>query len=328
MRPRGMIVAVLLLAAACGTANPPAASEGSLSGGKTGAPSSSSSGASAGDDADASDDPTADASDAGADALDAADAFDGFYPPPPSECNPQMTIGAPSLTTTGARFAGITRDELTIAWTAPNQDGKLSLFVAERDTPNEGFGTPQTISTDAATDGVALADDGLSLYAVSADHRSFVVYDRADRDADFAVGDDSIFDPVIEALGADEQLGDPVFVNSGVVFLYSVYGKSADTMRLANRISAYASYYPTYTLSFDQLRASGSARRRPTGTGDDFQVIFYWDEVSQTEKLARLNGTEMILSVKDLGAHPWAQVNGDCTRIYFGNENVFTANAR
>lgn len=278
-------------------------------------------------DSDASADDDEEQSDAGTEALDAADAFDGFYPPPKSECNPNLTIGAPSTAKNGARFAGITRDELTIAWTAPNDNGKTSLFVADRDDARIDFAGATTISVDAASDGVALSDDGLTMYAVTADHRNFVVYERASRDDDFELGDDTVFDPVVEALAPEERIGDPVFVNSGLVLLYSRYGKSADTMRMANRISIHASFYPAYTLAFDQFRATGDARRRPTGTGEDFQVIFYWDEVSKTEKLARLNGTEMILSVKDLGPHAWAQANAGCTRIYFGAESVASAPA-
>lgn len=328
MHPRGIIVASFLLAAACSAGNPPAAD---YSGSAPSRATSSSTPASASSSPESSETTVPSEDDASdvdtSDIVDAGATNDGWVPPPKSVCDPDLRVGAPDVAARNARFAGVTRDELTIAWTAPNEDGKTSLFVADRDAKSAGFSAPQAISVDAATDGVAIADDGLTLYAVRADHRSFAVYERAARDLDFEVGDDTMFDPILEALAPEELVGDPVFVNSGVVFLYSVYGKSADTVRMANRISIYASFYPAYTLAFDELRASGSARRRPTGTGHDFQTLFYWDEVSQTEKLARLYGTDAILEVKDLGARPWAQVNADCTKIYFGADDVLSAAA-
>lgn len=319
MRARGIVIVSLVLLAACSAANPPAEVE--VANGTTEPRDRG------GEAPDATTEASAEA--AAEDASDAgADAFDGFYPPPPSQCNPDLAIGAAVATREDARFAGVTRDERTIAWTAPNPSGKTSLFVAERNDADAAFGAPVELSDDAASDGVAIADDGLTLYGVSADHRRFVVYERLDRADDFVAAESSIFAPVIEALEPDEHIGDPVFVKSGLVLLYSVHGKSPDTMRMANRISIYASFFPAYTLAFDAFRAEGASHRRPTGTGEDFQVIFYWDEVSKTEKLARLNGTEAILGIKDLGAHPWAQANAGCTRIYFGNDRVLSADSR
>lgn len=216
------------------------------------------------------------------------------------------------------RFAGITRDELTIAWTAGGV-----LYVADRGNVTEPFFEPQAITTDASRDdGVALSSDGTYLLAIGADHHGFLAFERESRAAAFASASASPFTSLVDALDPAESIGDPVFINSEVVLLYSVYGKSADTVRLAGRVSIYASFFPSSTLVFDELRAQGSARRRPTGTGDDFQTIFYWDEVSQTEKVARLHGTEQILSVTDLGARPWMQVNDACDKAYFGGSEL------
>jgi len=258
---------------------------------------------------------------------DAADASDAYVPPPPSQCNPTMSLGATTKvlgeSATDERFAGITRDERTIAWTAGG-----SVYIADRDSADGTFGAPQLVTSSAVADGVAISHDGTYLVAVGADRRSFLPFEREERTGAFAAASDAPFATLIDTLDATESIGDPVFVNSEVVLLYSVYGKSADTFRLAGRISIFASFFPSSTLAFEELRAQGTARRRPTGTGDDFQTIFYWDEVTQTEKLARLNGSEQILSVQDLGARPWAQTNASCDRVYFGAGDLAFATAK
>lgn len=244
------------------------------------------------------------------------------WQPGDSVCNPMMTVGTPSPATSTAnddRFGAITQDELTIAWTIPSGNA-ATLQVADRDSTAAGFGTTQTPAGTVALDGVAVSPNGLTLVAVAADHKSFVVYQRGDRTETFAAADAGQYANIASSLGASESLGDPVFASGDQILVYSVYGASNDTVRFATRLSSGSTFDVAGALAFPELRAQAGSRRRPSGVASDFQALFYWDEVSGTEKLGRLQGTGAtgFYQVHDLGARAWAQPNLDCTRVYFG----------
>lgn len=260
---------------------------------------------------------------------------DAPWVPGPSVCNPSMTVGAAAGVASTAgndRFGAITPDELTLAWTVPS-GGAAVLQIADRTAATDTFGSPQSPSDLVALDGVALAPSGLTLVAVAPDHRSFLVFERAGRTDAFVAGSSYAYDSIAGSLATGEQLGDPVFTSGDLIFLYSVYGgTSNDTVRYATRLSSGSSFDVGGSLAFTELRAQGSLRRRPSGAGSDFQTIFYWDEVSGSQKLGRLKGTEAaeLYSVHDIGAVGFAQPNEACTRVYYGaagsgGSDVFSA---
>lgn len=249
------------------------------------------------------------------------------WKPGDSVCNPTMTVGAPAPVASTAnddRLGAVTHDELTVAWLIPSGNA-ATLQVADRDSTASVFGAAHTPSGTVALDGVTLSPNGLTLVAVAADHKAFVVYQRGDRTESFAPADAGQYANIVAALGASEELGDPVFASGDQLLVYSVYGGgSSDTVRFATRLSSGSSFDPAGIVAAAELRAQGGMRRRPSGVATDLQALFYWDEVSGTQKLGRLQGTgaATFYSVHDLGARRSAQPNGDCSRIYFGAPGV------
>ena len=244
--------------------------------------------------------------------------------PDPSVCDPKMTLGAPApVVSTNAddRFGAISADELTVAWTVPS-GGSATLQIADRASTSEAFGAPHSPSELVALDGVALAPSGLTLVAIATNSRAFLVFQRESRTEPFVLGEASAYDPLASALEPSEKVGDPVFAYGDQVLVYSVYGTSSgssdDTVRYATRLSSGSPWDAAGALAFPELRAQGSLRRRPSGVGNDFQTLFFFDEISGTQKLGRFAGTVAFHEIHDLGARAFAQPNGDCTRVYYG----------
>lgn len=296
---------------ACGDS--PSATEGGSSGGTPDA-SSKDSGNDAGDDA------TSDGSlnrDGGAD----ADAGDAAYQPPDSLCDPQLQLNDPTVLASSTplddNLGTVTPDELTIAWTTTDA-GTTTVLYADRAGANDAFGATKQFAGDFADDRAALSDDGLTLLLVHSDRRSFLLFARASRDEAFAPADASTMEPLTIGLGADARLADPVFARGAYLLVYSVYGGGAiDTVQLATRLSATSPFSVGGPLAFPELRASGNKRRRPTGIDVEFQTLFFYDEISNTEKIGLLKGTIGFFSVHDLGQRPGAQPNASCSRVYY-----------
>lgn len=233
-------------------------------------------------------------------------------------CKPTMSIVAPSRlaasTDVDDRFGSVTPDELSIVWTVP--DG--TIRYADRTVATDPFGPTQTIAGTFAVDRTAVSPSGLHVIAVAADRKGFVLLERASTADAFASTDPAVFAALVSALAPAENIGDPVLAFGEQVLIYSVYGgASTDTVRYATRLGASSPWSVAGVLAFPELRAQGTARRRPTGAGSDFQTLFFWDEVSSSEKIGQLEGTIGFFSVHDLGAHPWASPNEACTRIYY-----------
>jgi hypothetical protein len=250
----------------------------------------------------------------------------GPWVPGPSVCNAAMTLGGATAVVAepAERFGAVSSDERTIAWLVASGDD-ANIVVADRDAAVGPFGAAMTLPGVVARDGVTLGPDGTTLVAVAIDRRSFLVYRRGTRSEAFGIEPDEAFAPLHAGLSDAERVGDPVFSYGELVLVYSVYGSSNDTVRFATRLSAGSPFSGGTALAFAELRARGEQRRRPTGIGSDFQTLFYWDEVTSTQKLARLEGTSGVHGVTDLGAHPWAQPNATCSRVYFGTAEVASA---
>jgi len=275
-------------------------------------------------------------SDAGSPAADGSPADDAGTAIPQTVCNPKMTLGEPTFVAAAAvRFGSISDDERTIAWAIPTNDndvGVAKIAFADRASPSDAFGAPVTLNETVARDGIAVSPDGTMIVAVAPNKKHFVVFERFTRTDAFAEGDAYAFDDIHASLAADERVGDPVFAFGDLVFLFSVYGgasSGADTVRFAPRLSSGSTFGAGSKLALTELRAQAGKRRRPSGIGADFQTLFFWDEVTETQKLGHLQGTAGFYSVADLGAaRPWAQPNRACTRVYFGTSNVGSAQAQ
>lgn len=283
-------------------------------------PSTSSDAATSDKDAETDGDAATSHLDGGAD----TDADAAPWVPGPSLCKANMTLGAPStvVSTNGDdRFSAITRDELTIAWVIPSDTSVGTLQIADRASTGDAFGAPHSPAGTVALDGVSLTPDGLTLLAIGTNRREFLVFKRIDRTEAFVAADASHYAKLVAALAPQEKVGDPVFATDEQRIVYSVYGGSSnDTVRYATRLSLSTAFDVGGAYAYAELRTENGKRRRPTGMDRDFETMFYWDEVSQTEKLGRMQGTAAVgfYAVHDVGARPSAQPNEDCSRIYYG----------
>lgn len=315
---------IAIAAAACSSSNPPVSDLNSGSA----KPSSSSGGGvtlGSGDDDDTADAGASPDTDAGT--TDAgADAEAGLPPPPPSICHPTLALG-PSTTVPGLAgafdFAGISKDELTIAFFDSG-----TLKVADRSTVNSDFGEPQAVSSDVAADAIAMTADGLYFLAVSGDRKSFLPFERAARGDVFTSADASFYANLEDDLAAGETLGDATFIHDDEAILYSIFGRTDDTVHYATRVSAFASFDPNGALGWPELRAKDGLYRHVTGVEDDLQTLFFWDDVNASEQLAHTDGTASVLALDNLGAYPHAQASGSCGHVYFGSGSLFFASAK
>jgi hypothetical protein len=268
--------------------------------------------------ADAKSDASADGGDSG-----------GFTgpPPPTAVCDPAATF----LTGTDLNIStsdddvldSITPDELSIAWTQ-NSSGKSIVFYADRTSTGSNFNSPQKFADNTYTaDRVALSPDGLRLIVVNDDTKGFSELTRTAR-----TGGGSAFGAA--ALGnfgnidADTpvggSVGDPVIDSSDTAFYYSVYGVgAAKTIYRALRLLPTDVWGNGGALNVAAgLQTSGSMRRRPSGISSDSQTLFFFDQVTSTERAAWLNEpTGQFDSFADLGSRLWAAPATSCATLYY-----------
>jgi hypothetical protein len=234
----------------------------------------------------------------------------------------------------------VTPDELTIAWTA-GAVASRAIYVADRASTSASFGSPQAISASAfAADRAALSPDGLRLVVVNADRQGFSELTRASRSATFGspgTGFYGNFD-MAGALPSGEAYGDPVLDAYDEVFYYSQYptqvpdGGSGDAGAATPTIYSTARLLPTdpwpqgAPLSLDSsmsLGEVGGRLRRPTGVSADVQTLFFWDEMSATERVAWMNvSTGVYDTFVDLGSREMAAPNLSCTVLYYSAPGV------
>jgi hypothetical protein len=243
----------------------------------------------------------------------------------PDSAQPSCAAGfaaaqrSPLGISTGAEehFGSISDDQLTLAFSV-DVGGSTSVFVAERTQGAAAFQTPVELAGDFALDRVALTPDGLSLIALFRHRRGFIHFAREARDQAFEPAASSQYDAIVAVLGAGERLGDPVFALGGQVLFYSQYGGDrTNTVRFANRLSLGSAFDVGGELSNPELRAQGTARRRPSGVSADYSTLFFFDEVSGTSKAATFAGGFDFGAVADLGVVSGVMPNSDCSTFYF-----------
>jgi hypothetical protein len=82
-------------------------------------------------------------------------------------------------------------------------------------------------------------------------------------------------------------------------------------------------WFPGAALDVTQLERALPSYRRPSGISLDDLTLFYWDESSETEKMAwRTVSTQPFSSFVDIGALTNASPTADCTRIYYAVTNA------
>ncbi len=236
-------------------------------------------------------------------------------------CGPGATWDETKLPLTG-RVGGITPDDRTLVWTAPEAGG-TRIFFAERNGTDETFQAPQPLALDPATvadDRVAITADGLSIAFLVKSQDAFARTTRSARGSAFGAvtreGFANInFDTRENRPPAGSGLGDAVWAPSGS-FFFSEYGPN----RAATVIGTEPKDLSTLLDFGDaELLPVDGKRRRPTGVAADEHTLFYWDETTQSEKVAfRAPGADRrFVRFEDLGDRRGAVPNATCTRLYF-----------
>jgi hypothetical protein len=259
-------------------------------------------------------------------------------PPPASVCNMAAVWSTGtelSISTTSANeLDSVTPDELSIAWTV-GQGSSAVIEYADRATPTDSFGAPQMLASGQFTaDRVALSGDGLRLVVVDAGGQGFSEMTRTSRDGGAGstfgaatTGSYTNLDAV--TLSPGQAYGDPVLSADDDVFFYSVYGATGQTVtiyRSARLLPGDAWPQGVALASSSGLDAQGSLRRRPTGLSSDEQTLFFWDEVTGTERAAWIDDkTGAFDQFVDLGNRSMAAPNAACTVLYYsalGGSNI------
>ena len=236
-------------------------------------------------------------------------------------CGPGAAWEEAKLPLTG-RVGSITPDDRTLVWTAP-EGGGTRIFFAERNGTDESFQATEQLAVDPATvadDRVAITPDGLSIAFLVKTQDAFAQVTRSARVIAFGpVSRDGFaninFENRETRPPAGSGLGDAVWAPS-TSFFFSEYGP--------NRTATVISTEPkdlTTLLDFgdSELLPVGDKRRRPTGVAADEHTLFYWDETTQSEKVAfRAPGADRrFVRFEDLGDRRGAVPNATCTRLYF-----------
>lgn len=262
------------------------------------------------------------------------DAADSGTPtlPPGAVCDPlQMWAAEAKLAASTAgddALSSITSDERSIAWVDASDN---SVHYADRDDPVDAFGAAKTISTVGLALGerVGLAFDGRTLYAIRADRQGLVAFSRDSRGDSFTSYGTTTLDNLNAegaTLGAGNFFTDLVVSNT--VLLVRVTGGASAGIRLASRVLPGDAWSPTLPFAAQsELAVSSGKARRPTGIATDRRALFYWDEVSASEKVALFPfDSATATAFVDLGDRAGAQPNGLCTSLYYSaSGDLYTA---
>jgi hypothetical protein len=230
-------------------------------------------------------------------------------------------VPATSWVTGVQRFGGITPDELSIAWTS---DGD-TISVATRMLLTDPFGTPYTTvpidPTTIANDRVALAMSGLMVVAVVADRSGFVAYTKEGSTWGPAPTD-AFGNLRAMAMDTQAQFFEPVLGADGnFYYLFAPSGTIAGPPAMYQSTwNGQQRAWNTGVVFTNAELASSSAtmRRRPTGVAEDGRTLFFFDEVSGTERMAaRLSPSDPFTTFADVPSFPEAAPSGHCERLYF-----------
>jgi hypothetical protein len=234
-----------------------------------------------------------------------------------------MSSGAidPSIPSAGfGQFGGISRDELTAAWTTTS--GAIQL--ADRPSKGGSFAAPVTVtagSTALANDRVALSWTGLVLLAVSMDRSSLVELSRQSGGTTWTV-----------STGADLAEVNALSTGGGGGFSQPVLGDDRNTLYFLWTQSGQApalytslwnkqesAWAPPVELQNTEFASTDAAhRRRATGGSSDGRTLFFYDEIAGRERAAWRNAiTSPFTQFVDIGTLPEAAPNYLCDAVYF-----------
>ena len=213
----------------------------------------------------------------------------------PPRCDPSRAwtpLGAiPSVPQANfARLAGVSPDELTIAWTSA--DG--AIYVADRSARNTSFGTATVVDTSSApvaSDRAALAPSRVELVAVSADRRGFVAFNRSGVDAGaswVAAAGSQFFN--VSAMIAPDVAGafsEPVLAGNRTSFFYALAFSGAAPQLFESTWDPASSAWTTgAALPNAEFASTTSYATYATGASSDGLTLFFLDGSLGQERAA------------------------------------------
>jgi hypothetical protein len=240
-------------------------------------------------------------------------------------CDPTTVWGAPTtvLTTEPAdstTFSGVTPDELTVAWTS-TVGGDTTAWIADRASTGAAFGAAQSLASTfgALQSGrVSLSGDGLRIVGVRSDAKGFVAAIRSAQPNAFDTADTNEFSEFMSGESAvPPAYATPLLSGDDEEFFYLLTSATTDDVAYEST-TGLPRWFPGSALGVAQLQRSGTSYRRPSGISLDDLTLFYWDEASESEKMAwRSFSTSPFSTFVDIGALANASPTADCTRIYY-----------
>ena len=284
----------------------------------------------------ANDSPTADGGDAAArdgqasDANanpDGSDADAGNFTGPPigdASCSPTAVWGLGTdltvSTATDDLLDSVTSDELSIAWTE-GAAGARYVYYSDRASTSAAFGSPKNLGENTYTaNRVALSPDGLSIAVVNADAHGFSEATRASRSDAFGSFSEGDFTNINADIATGASVGDPVFGETNTQFYFSIYGTSTTTTIYRSlRLTPEDPWGSAGALNVASgLLEVGTNRRQPTGISSDGRTLFFYDQVSSSERAAWINETSgQFDTFADLGTRIYAAPSGSCATLYY-----------
>jgi len=242
-----------------------------------------------------------------------------------SLCSPSAQPGSSQAVTgvtlaNNAWFAAITPDELTIVWTAAGTDNSYTVYVADRTSASASFSTPQSIGISTFDNLVTISPNGLRIAYVSADGRGIDVLSRTSRTETFqtptGTWDEFSNFNATGALATGETYLRPLYGPIPTDFLYGVTSSTGDiTWYASYRTSDFDVFPLGFPLSF--LNNPSNALVLSGISGDNATLLFLNGTASDWSFLNSA-GTAYS-SPASLGPFGIAQVNQDCSRLYFGS---------
>jgi hypothetical protein len=252
---------------------------------------------------------------------DAGDAGDGAVAPT-WQCSPTTTwINPKAVGVSGTSvFGAITADETTVAWIT-----NKTLHWADRKTTSDPWGSEATVSMQSlATTRLAISASGLRVIVVVASGKNLGEVTRASK-ADAFVGppDSTLYQPIAFALSeapVGSRVDDPVLAQDEAHLYFTLdFPNASSSIRESSLGDGGTTWALGTALAQPELAPQTGSLRRPTGISSDRLTLFYWDEVDNAEHAAfRTSDADDFSVFVGLGAKPGAQVDGTCTRIYYG----------
>lgn len=237
-----------------------------------------------------------------------------------SLCDPAARFDTPepvSIPASGLDvLLSVTPDELSIVWIA-DEGFALSNYVADRESVDAEFSTPQRLEDEplASARKLALSPDGLRLVAAVDD--SFLVAVRASRGEAFGEaepGEFSVLDS--DALDRGVRLADPVIAPDDRTLYYSLEGAGTSTLYVSVRGDDEP--WPLGAPIDDcELASHPLGTRQPTGVSADGLTLFYFDSARGLSRAAfRATPSAPFALFVDLPGDG-VQPNAACDRVYY-----------